>query len=540
MKEKKTIWMISREYDGLAGAGGVKDVCRQLSEVLAKEEDCAVSVILPRYGFMSPEKLGFVPVQQEGTRPGMIGEIPFENCFQVTMNYSDLERRETVALWQNSINKVTVYLLEAERFAEKKGVYTYTEEEEQVSSWKKKGSGHYDYFAMNILLQKAALDFMLLSNTPPWIIHCQDGHAATLPAMMRENSGYRQFFARTGAVVTVHNAGLGYHQEIEDLEFAEAVTELPASVVNVNRLGASFNPFIAASRYALVNTVSENYGRELQESSEDVRTGWLGHTLKESGVTLEGVTNGIDPESFNPKKGSMLGLAAGFDIPGGDLKGKAVCKKQLLQQTVTLRQWEYVEQFGTLSLLPEAPLLTFIGRLTEQKGIDVVLSSIKELFQQSQGVQLLILGSGNGVIEENIQMLVREKEFQGRLCLLKGYDPLVANQVYAAGDFFLIPSLYEPCGLTDYIAQLMGNLPIVHHVGGLVKVIDNETGFAYSHVKGETLVDALYRALAVYRQPAKLLKMQQTSVKNIHARHSWKKVMHKYIHLYEQAGKLVS
>lgn len=533
-----TIWMVSREYEGLAGAGGVKDVCRQLAESLAGEGGASVRVILPRYGFMDPKQLGFSPLAISGTTTDVIGDHQFAGCFTVDMDYPEQERREMVAIWSQTINGVSVYLVEAERFGEKLGVYTYTSEEELEASWKKQGSGHYDYFAMNILLQKVALELMILGNDAPWVIHCQDGHAAVLPAMMRENSGYRHFFRHTGAVVTVHNAGIGYHQEIDDLDFAKAVTGLPENIILENLLGKSFDPFLAAANYAVLNTVSENYGRELQQTTEDARTGWLGHALKARKIELRGVTNGIDPATFDPLHPAELGLAAPFNVLQGKLQGKLACKNDLLSQVGQLKQWEYVEQFGCLAPVPEAPLFTFIGRLTGQKGIDIVLECIQQFFAKRHDMQLLILGSGESQVEDELQLQAEDSDVTGRFCFLKGFDSALANKVYAAGDFFLIPSLYEPCGLTDYIAQLLGNLPIVHHVGGLVKVVDGETGFAYQENSYQGVIGAMERALAIYEQPEQHRQMQQTAVKNILNCHTWHHVMSEYILLYEQAQGL--
>jgi starch synthase len=528
------ILMVSREYDGLAGAGGVKDVCRQLAEALVKHGDSRVQVVLPRYGFMDAAGLGFSRLQL----PGPFGAADGRNDFLVDMFYPDEERRETVSLWTKTIRGVEIFLLESPRFAEKHGVYTYTAEEEKKNSWQQRGSGHYDYFAMNILLQKATLDLMVLLDSRPDVIHCQDGHAATLPAMMRENSGYRQFFANTGAVVTIHNAGMGYHQEVDDLEFARAVTGLPASVIQAGRLGNSFDPFMAAAGYAQLNTVSENYARELQETSEDARTGWLGHELLQRGVKLAGITNGINPEDFNPARPEELGLEAPFDPERGDLVGKEICKKKMLSSCSRKGEWERVEQYGHLGVDPALPLFTFIGRLTSQKGVDVLLQAIPLLLARSgkKAFQLLILGSGAPDLEEYLVGLTEEEVIAGRICFLKGYDPALATKIYAAGDFFLIPSLYEPCGLTDYIAQLLGNLPIVHHVGGLVKVLDEKTGFTYTDHSPTALAAAMHRAQLLYSdEPEKLKEMQQAAVQQIRSRHSWRNVMQKYLDLYRKA-----
>lgn len=526
--------MVSREYDGLAGAGGVKDVCRQLAETLAAK-GYQVRVVLPRYGFISPSEKGFEPLAIAGTAPGRISGNDVSNCFSVAMHYPEEERREKVAVWHGRLNKVAVYLLEADRFGEKQGIYTYTAAEQQQTSWQEQGKGHYDYFAMNILHQKAALTLMLLLDEAPWVVHCHDGHAALLPAMMREIDGYRHFFRQTGAVVTVHNAGVGYHQEVADLAFAQAVSGLPAGVIQANLLAESFDPFVAAADYAVLNTVSEQYAHELQETVEDVRTGWLGHHLKERQVKLHGITNGINPDSFYPADAEKLGLPASFDILGGEFAGKERCKEDLVGEIAAIRQWEHVEQFGRLAEAVHPPLFTFIGRLTQQKGTGLLLDCIQYFLQTGADSRFLVLGSGEHGVEAELQRLANTAQSSGRLCFLRGFDPALATRIYAAGDFFLVPSLYEPCGLTDYIAQLLGNLPIVHHVGGLVKVLDGRTGFAYTKNEPDALRAAMDRALEVYRRPETLMQMQQQAVKRILEHHTWEQVMDSYIELYQRA-----
>ncbi len=165
---------------------------------------------------------------------------------------------------------------------------------------------------MNVLLQKAALDLMVILEQKPDIIHCQDGHTAILPAMLREGTGYRHYFTRTGTIVTIHNAGHGYHQDVGDLSFARAICGLPYNLIQNNLLNNSFNPFLAASTFAVLNTVSENYARELRETDDDVMTGWLGHRLMARGIRLEGITNGFNPADFDTTKPKKLGLQASY------------------------------------------------------------------------------------------------------------------------------------------------------------------------------------------------------------------------------------
>ncbi len=534
----RNLWMVSREYDRLAGAGGVKDVCRQLAETLVAEADLAVTVVLPRYGFMDAEKLGFSPLSLMDKRQVAIcGSSMGEDCM-LAMDYPDKERRERVSFWQQGRNGVRIILVESPRFFEKSGVYTYTAAEEARVDWQKKGMGHYDYFAMNILLQKAALAVMIYLDERPDVIHCHDGHAATLAALMRELPGHRHYFRHSGVLVTIHNAGIGYHQEIEDLPFARSLTGLPGSVIRRGMLGKRFDPFVCAADYGVINTVSENYARELQQTKNDARTGWLGHHLLKKGIQLAGVTNGINPADFDPMNPDRLGLVAAFNPGKGELAGKYRCKEAMLSACGGDGSWEHVVQAGALHPDSTLPLFTFIGRMTEQKGVDILLAALQLLSMKTR-LQLLVLGSGDSGLETALTQLAAGDDERFQVCYLQGYDPILANRIYAAGDFFLIPSLYEPCGLTDYIAQLMGNLPVVHLVGGLVKVEDGKTGFGYVEHSGVALAATMQRAISVFTDdPQRIGAMQRAAVERIYERHTWKRAMNGYLALYAQARRM--
>lgn len=517
-----SIWMITREYGDLAGAGGVKDVALQLSAALSLAGH-SVSVVLPLYGTIDPELSGF-------SRLGL--------DFDLDMSYPQEERREFVSIWCRK-DEVAIYLLDSPRFREKSGIYTYTAHDEQHNPFHRQGEGHYDYFAMNVLHQKAALCLMIRLGIRPDIIHCHDGHTALIPALAREEDGFRHYFKDTGFVVTIHNAGLGYHQEVADLPFAQAITGLPARVIDGNVLNGSFDPFLAAAHYARMNTVSENYARELRETGDDAMTGWLGHQLLARGLVLQGITNGIDPAEFNPLDYQRLGLPAPFQPgeagQGDEGQGKAQCRKELCE-AIAVKGLSGVRQSGSLDYLPDQPLVTFIGRFSIQKGVDVMIEALKGLLASEHDFQILILGSGQKEIEDSLVALARNHKYKGRVCLLRGFSPALANWVYAAGDFFLVPSRYEPCGLTDFIAQLFGNLPIVHHVGGLVKVVDGETGFAFYQHSGLALMEAMQRAFAVYLSSRTAVRtMQQKAVNLIHSQYTWNTVKDRYLHLYHQA-----
>ncbi len=522
--------MFAREYGNLAGVGGVKDVAAQLSRSLARWSGRKVKVVMPLYGFMNPEKMGFSRLPDPD-----FGDELLE--FEVAMNYTDRDRTERVRVWHAVFDRVQVYLLEAERFQEKRSVYTYTREEFQRQSWKIPGTGHYDFFAMNILLQKAGLDLIMILGERPQIIHCHDGHTAVTPAMMRRCSGYKNYFRATASLVTIHNAGIGYHQEVSDLPYVQAITGLPSMVVNESCLDHSFDPFISASQYGLITTVSENYARELQETDSDYLTGWLGHRLKQNGVEIAGVTNGIDPADFETGDFEGLGIVAPYDVRDekDDLSGKTACKKELIKMLSEKPADKDESRFGYLTEDISWPLYTFIGRLSDQKGIDILAEAVNLFLAEEPEAQVVCLGDGGEQEEAALAQVAVDKTNSGRVCFLRGFNSSLANKVYAAGDFFIIPSRYEPCGLTDYIAQLFGTLPIVHQVGGLVKVIDGETGFGYEDNSPENLTKTMRRALQAYKEKPLIRRMQVTAVDRIDRFHNWNQVMKKYIDIYKMA-----
>lgn len=526
----KNIWMLSREYGDLAGAGGVKDVVCQLAEALARWTGRSLHVVLPMYGFIQARERGFVQLED----PVCAG-----HPLQLSIDMHEPHRTvyEQAGFYWLKENRVNIYLVDADRFREKSDVYTYTETDEQRVWWQKKASGHHDYFAMNLLLQKAALELMVALGEIPDIIHCHDGHTAVLPALIREISGYRSYFRQSACLVTIHNAGYGYHQEIADKSYARTITGLPEQVLDSHLLDRKFDPFLTAGHYALLNTVSENYARELQETDSDHLTGWLGHELLNRGVRLEGITNGIDPCQFTTDEKNRSDRKTGFDPLNIDdeLDDKRYAKEALLNTLADTSEIPGVEQFGALQVASGNPLFTFIGRLSEQKGIDIISDMLPEFLGKHQQAMMLILGSGSEKMERSLISLATSEHLWSRICFLRGFHPGLAKKVFAAGDFFLIPSRYEPCGLTDFIAQLFGNIPVVHHVGGLVKVRDGVTGIAYHGNQPADLFEAMERGLHLYENSDMRRAIQVQAVAEIEEKYTWKKVMKRYLDLYRMA-----
>jgi starch synthase len=522
---------VCREYGAIAGAGGMKDVTEGLARASAAAGiEC--HVILPFYRSISEAEL---PPMKRG------------QSFAIEMSDAGTPRFEEVAIYRVQLaERLTVHLVKSGRYEylfegygiERHGIYQYTRKEAvALGRPELKGQGYLDFFAMNALLVKTALRLLGDMEPKPDVIHCHDGHTALLPLMAQASSeGFDPLLAHIPCVLTVHNAGKGYHQEVGDLDFAAAVCGLPREVARGCLLDGQFDPLLAGGLFSQgVNTVSENYARELQHTAQDALTGWLGHALLSQGVELVGITNGVDPQGFDPRTGVQLGWAANFNPQDGLLDGKELCKRSTLDSLARREVPRNVEIHGTISYESGLPLLTFVGRLVPQKGMDILADAVEELFVRDEDVRLLGLGDGEPLLEDRFKALA--ERYPGRICLALGYNSSFASQIYAAGDFFVIPSRYEPCGLTDFYAQLAGNLPIVHRVGGLVKTLDARFGFSYVGGKRE-LLQAIDRALAVFREKGQttLRGMQKDAVDSIYANFTWDRVLaKKYLPFYQAA-----
>ncbi len=514
------VWMVSRELDGVAGVGGVKDVTRQLLTAIARR-GIQASLVMPLYSRIDRVRHGLVDTGLEIALP---------------MDYAHEKRMVRVGFYQAEIAGVDVYFVDAPCYSQKAGIYTYTQAEAiRAGNPALAGSGYYDFFEMNITLQKAALELIQHLGVRPDVVHCQDAHTALIPALMRAIPRYRSYFSRTVAGITIHNAGPAYNQEVFDIDFAQAITELPVQVIHYGLHQGGVYPFVIGGTYAdFVNTVSENYAREIMEvPAEDARTGGIGTAFRERGIELTGVTNGIDPAEYDPTRPEAMGIAAAYNPGAGDLEGKARCRQALIEEINAGTKGD-VDIFGTLDDASGRPLVTMIARLTPQKGVDRFVDAVNELLKQDPDILFLVLGTGDPRYEEKLKTLAGDAEFEGRVALALGYSPALAMRIYAAGDFFVNPAEFEPCGLTDYMAQLMGNVPVVHYVGGLVKVKDGVTGYGYEPHTAGALVKTLKRAITNFRKhPEKHRRIIQQAVKTIHERYTWDKVLEQgYLPLY--------
>jgi starch synthase len=198
-----------------------------------------------------------------------------------------------------------------------------------------------------------------------------------------------------------------------------------------------------------------------------------------------------------------------------------------------------VEIYGHLDDGPGRALITMIARLTPQKGVDRFIGAVSQLLKGTEpDVLFLVLGTGDPRYEEKLKKLAGDRRFEGRVALALGFSSSLANRIYAAGDFFVNPAEFEPCGLTDYMAQLMGNVPVVHYVGGLVKVQDGVTGYGYKPHTSKALAQTLRRAITVFHhQPDQHVGIIRQAIQTIHEKYTWDKVLEQgYWPLYRRAA----
>ena len=509
----QSVWHVAREYMGVAEAGGVKDMVRGLAEAQARS-GMALTAVIPLYGF-ARERL-----ERESQ--------PVASC---TVRLPDLETwsrmtDEPVSIREARIGAVRLLLLDSPRFAAKRDVYTWTAEDERENQHRRKGHGHWDVHHLNILLQRAALEAAVLLSEAPAVFHCHDGHAAFLPAIAREDARFATCLSGSRMVVTIHNAGDGYHQEIWDPKVAGHLTGLDAGVIEKGLLRGKADPFLLSAAYARINTVSEQYAAELLAERDTEQAGGLGRAFRERGVPFTGITNGVDGEVWDPRYPERTGLPAGFDPGTGDLVGKRRCREAL------------IARIGPRTTAGESgqPLFAFVGRLTGQKGVGVLQAAIRILSAAGDCPSFVILGTGDTATEGMMRAL--ERDIGIHVCFKAGWDPSLADLIYAAADFLVLPSAYEPCGLADFHGQLVGTVPLVHAVGGLRKVRDGETGYSYANQAPATLAAAIRRCARIHREdPAALDAVRRRAFREIFELHSWDRVHREgYLPLYRAAG----
>ena len=444
-EELPAVLLASAECAPLSKTGGLADVVGTLPKALAKLGVDA-RVITP-YHRVIKEKYA--------------GKTEHMFYFYVQLGW----RREYVGIEKLVLDGVTIYLVDNERFFGDKIYLGGNAEGEQ-----------YSFFTRAVLDALPNLDFA------PEVVHCNDWHTAMIPMLARtQYPGCMQEKLRF--LLTIHNIafqgkfGFDFVKDllgVEDRYFTPEFMELNGCA-DFLKGGCVF-----ADR---INTVSPSYARE-------IRTTYYGEGLEgilnARSAELSGIINGIDKESFNPHSDPKL--PARYDR--GHLNGKARCKAAL-QEKLGLEQ------------RPDVPLVAMVTRMTEQKGFELVACVLDELMGR-EDMQFALLGTG----EERFENFMRAAEYRykGRLCAYIGYSEALSHLVYAGSDFFLMPSRFEPCGLSQMIAMRYGSVPIVRETGGLRDTVTpynrfsgEGNGFSFANFDAWEMRDACLAALGCYK-----------------------------------------
>lgn len=346
------------------------------------------------------------------------------------------------------------------------------------------------------------------------ILHCNDWQTALAPVFLREFYQGLPLYDRVKTVFSIHNVAFQGQFSDTVMEDILGVAHIPAAASQLRCDACSINYMLGALRYAdAITTVSPTYANEIQ--TPEFGEG-LDGVLRERSYALQGILNGIDVAGFDPATDNRI--AANYTVE--DRSGKAVCKAKLQ------------EELG-LEVRDDRPLMVMVTRLTRQKGMDLVMYALDRIL--AGGVQVAVLGTGDRDYEDGLRYF--QDKYPGTMAARIEFDPALSQRMYAAADMFLMPSKFEPCGLSQIIAMRYGTLPIVRETGGLKDTVIpyNEftgegTGFSFSNFNGDQMGDAVFRAARLFwdnRDAWNLLVTQAMSQD-----FSWTRSADKYLDLY--------
>lgn len=346
------------------------------------------------------------------------------------------------------------------------------------------------------------------------ILHCNDWQTALAPVFLREFYQGLPLYDRVKTVFSIHNVAFQGQFSDTVMEDILGVAHIPAAASQLRCDACSINYMLGALRYAdAITTVSPTYANEIQ--TPEFGEG-LDGVLRERSYALQGILNGIDVAGFDPATDKRI--AANYTVD--DRSGKAVCKAKLQ------------EELG-LEVRDDRPLMVMVTRLTRQKGMDLVMYALDRIL--SGGVQVAVLGTGDRDYEDGLRYF--QDKYPGTMAARIEFDPALSQRMYAAADMFLMPSKFEPCGLSQIIAMRYGTLPIVRETGGLKdtvipynEITGEGTGFSFTNFNGDEMGDAVFRAARLFwdnREAWNQLVTQAMSQD-----FSWTRSADKYLDLY--------
>jgi len=491
--DKLNILIAASEVVPFAKSGGLADVAGALPKALrALGHD--VRVVMPRYYIVDKEKYGLRPLEGSlGVPMGSMGEA-WAGVSEGALPGSD----------------VPVYFIEHEGFFGRIGLYD------------EDGEGYGDNDNRFIFFSKAVMQLAKKLHFRPDVIHANDWHTAAIPVLLNTTYAFDPDFANTGTLLSIHNLqhqgkfykgamdvlGVGWeHFNANELEEYDGVNLLKGGIVHADA----------------INAVSKKYAQEIRTPE----FGWgLDRLIDEKAYKLFGILNGVDYDEWSPAVDTLI--PATFD--SDDLKGKAICKASLQKQF-------------NLPQRSDVPLIGLVGRLAEQKGIGLLAAAVWNLMEMD--IQIVLLGAGEKWAEHFFSDVA--SKYPDKFATYIGYQNDVAHQIEAGSDLFLMPSLFEPCGLNQIYSLRYGTVPIVRATGGLDDTIENYqsesksgTGFKFYDATPEALSGTVKWAVDTWYHDR--TGFDQLRHNGMSKRFDWKEAAQGYEDLYRHiiGGRLSS
>ena len=485
--DKLKIILAASEVVPFAKSGGLADVAGALPKAL-KAQGHDVRVVMPRYYIIDREKYDLKQID------GLLG-VPMGSMG---------ERWAAVYEGRLPGSDVPVYFIEHEAMFGRKGLYDDDN-----------GYAYIDNDNRFIFFSRAVMQLAKMLDFKPDIVHANDWHTAIIPLLLNSAYVFDPFFEGTASLLTIHNMqhqgryyggavdvmGVSWshfnHYELEDFH---GINMLKGGIVHADA----------------VTTVSRRYAQEIQTPE----FGWgLHDVVKAHSEKLFGIVNGVDYDEWNPSKDPMI--AANYD--SDMMEGKLRCKQDL-------------QKYFGLFERDDVALIGLVGRLADQKGISLLAGAIWRLMQLD--IQVVLLGTGEKWAEHFFSDL--SAHYQGRFGCYIGYDNAIAHQIEAGSDFFLMPSLFEPCGLNQIYSLRYGTLPIVRATGGLDDTIENYdpgsnsgTGFKFHDATVDALVNTVAWAVDLWYRDKEAIGMLKRNA--MEQRFSWEEAAASYADIYRLA-----
>ena len=473
------VTILTSEAVPFAKTGGLADVSGALPKALV-EQDVDAKLILPLYD----------QVDRELLNGGSVENVRVEWRGQV----------HQVRFWYSDAAGAPAYLLEAPEFFARSSIYGH-------------GNDHIRF----AFFSRAALALLKHLSFEPDVVHGNDWPCGFAMAELRARRRHEVFFQNTRGLFSLHNVGYQGLFDAGDLWWLGFGDPPERDDFMLDRHASALKAGIIAAD--ALSTVSPRYAREIQTAEQGHGLDWL---LRARRDRLTGIANGVDYDIWNPETDPHI--AANFSA--GDLSGKRECKIDLL------RRFELMQD-------PERPIIAIISRLVGQKGYDLIRNIARPMLET--GSFFIALGAGAREYEDFLQRLHDLAPKQ--VGIYKGYagEPL-AHQIEAGADMFLMPSLYEPCGLNQMYSMRYGTVPIVRATGGLDDTVQHYnpadgtgTGFKFGPYDAGALLDKIREALYFYGRPEHWQKIQHNGML---VDNSWAAAGKKYIELYEEIGRL--